>query len=69
MAEVDDSIPEAVRADAKHYIWQQKASYRAAWSEIAPGVSITAAKLNVLTQMNTGKASSVLLSEIELIKN
>ncbi len=57
VVEVDDSIPEAVRTDAKQYVWQQIESDRAAWSEIAPGVSITAAKINGLTQMNTGTAS------------
>lgn len=55
--EVDDSIPEAVAADAKQYVWLQIESYRSAWSEIAPGCSITAARISGLTQMNTGTAS------------
>ena len=53
---VDKDIPNAVIAYAKDYIAQQIDAYHSAWPEIAPGCSITEAKITGLTQMNTGTA-------------
>lgn len=49
-------VPAAVIAYAKDYIAKQIDDYHSVWPEIAPGCSVTAAKITGLTQMNTGTA-------------
>ena len=49
-------VPDAVIDYAKDCVAQQIDAYHSAWPEIAPGCSVTEAKITGLTQMNTGTA-------------
>ncbi|MDD4798843.1 MAG: M56 family metallopeptidase [Clostridia bacterium] len=55
---VDDleAVPSDVVDYAKDYLAQQIRAYQTGWPKIAPGCSISEAKISGLTQMNTGTA-------------